>query len=146
MESKDAVIFESLRQNSRKTVKEIARETGIPRTTVFERIRKMEKSGLIKAYTVRPDYDKLELPILAYVFVAYDPSRHVTQKDLAAQIAKLPGVFEVCIVAGEWDIIVKVRGKSLTAIGELVVGKMKEISGVAKTLTFPVFYLIKEEC
>ncbi len=146
LEQKDAVILDSLRQNSRKTVKEVAKETGIPRTTVFERVRKMEESGVIKSYSVRPDYAKLDQETLAFIFAGYEPSRQVSQQDVAKEIAKLPGVFEVHIIAGEWDILAKVRGKSLGAIGSMVVDRMRGIPGVSKTLTFPVFFTTKEEC
>ncbi len=145
LDKKGLQILDALRQNSRKTVKEIAKETGVPRTTVFERIRRMEQTGLIKAYSLVPDYAQLELGTLAYVLISYDKSAHLSQKEVAQAIARLPGVSEVHIMSGEWDLLAKVRGKSMQAIGDLVVGKIRGLAGVEKTHTMPVFYPIKEE-
>ncbi len=145
LDKKDLQILDSLRQNSRKTVKEIAIEIGMPRTTVFERIRRLEAGGVIKSYTAFLDYEKLDLSTTAFVMVAYDPSKHIGQKQVAGEIAKLTGVYEVYIVSGEWDLMAKVRGKTMTSIGDLVVGKIREMPGVAKTLTFPAFYTIREQ-
>ena len=146
LDKKDAIILDSLRQNSRKTVKEIGRETGIPRTTVFERIKRMEHNQVIKGYSVKPDYEKIGFPTTAFTMVAHNGSAGVSQKSVAKEIAKLPGVYEVQIVAGEWDMLVKVRGRSLESIGDLVVGRMRDITGIARTLTYSVFYTIREDC
>ena len=78
--------------------------------------------------------------------VAHNGSAGVSQKSVAKEIAKLPGVYEVQIIAGEWDMLVKVRGRSLESIGDLVVGRMRDITGIARTLTYSVFYTIREDC
>ena len=56
--NKDLQILNHLRKNSRKTITNISRDTGIPVTTVFERIRKQEKN-LIKKHTSLLDFKKM---------------------------------------------------------------------------------------
>ncbi|EMR74764.1 transcriptional regulator [Thermoplasmatales archaeon SCGC AB-540-F20] len=65
--------------------------------------------------------------------------------NLARRIAKLQGINEVHIISGEYDLLLKVRGKSLEEIGKLVVDKLRELKGVGRTLTCACFETVKEE-
>jgi len=57
----------------------------------------------------------------------------------------MPGVYEVHIVTGEYDLLIKVRGKTIEEIGKLVVDKLRVLQGVWKTHTSACFETIKEE-
>ncbi len=143
-DSKDFQILEELEKNSRASIKEIARKTRLPRTTVFDRLKKMEKEKLIQKYTVQPDYAKLGKPATAFILVKYAPLKEIPQKTVAQKIAKLSPVFEVHMISGEWDILVKVRAKDLKEIGELVIEKIRAIEGVSATLSCASFSSVKE--
>ncbi len=73
------------------------------------------------------------------------PNPDLSKRQLAKRIAKIPGVYEVHIISGEYDLLLKVRGKSLEDIGKLVVDKLRQLKGVGKTLTFACFETVKEE-
>ena len=70
---------------------------------------------------------------------------NVSQRELAKRIAELSGVYEVHIISGEYDLLLKVRGKSLEEIGKLVVDKLRQLKGVGRTLTCACFETVKEE-
>jgi Lrp/AsnC family leucine-responsive transcriptional regulator len=145
LDEKDTEIIEQLRKNSRESTALISRKTGIPRVTVHERIRKLVEKGIIRRFTVLPDYKKMGLPTTAFVLVSYTPHSKMTQVELAEKIAKLPNVFEVHVLAGEWDLILKTRAESIEAIGRLVVNRLRELEGVGKTLTIACFETAKDE-
>ena len=67
------------------------------------------------------------------------------QADVAKKVAALPGVSEVHILAGEWDLVAKARGQSLEEVGKMVVGRLREVGGIARSVTMPVFVTVKEE-
>lgn len=50
-------------------------------------------------------------------------------------IRKIKGVKSAHIVAGPFDLIMHVEGKSLEEIGELVISKVRKMSGVTNTVT-----------
>jgi len=143
-DEKDQAILEELKRNARITTTEIAKKTRIPRVTVHERIRKLKKGGVIKLFTVVPDYGKLGRPSTAFILVAYAQGP-VSQRELAKKISLLPGVFEVYAITGGWDFLVKARGASLQEIGELVVGKPRALPEGARIQTIACFNTIKEE-
>lgn len=145
LDEKDLRILRELKEDSSRSVKEIAKRLGIPRTTVQERINRMRRKGVIKGFTIKLDYSKLGKPITAFILVSFMPGPHISQKKLAHQIAELPDVHEVHLISGEWDILIKVRGASMEEIGELVIERLRAMEGVARTVTCASFYTAKEE-
>jgi DNA-binding Lrp family transcriptional regulator len=145
LDEKDERILEELKKDARMSTADIARRTGLPRVTVHERIKKMKEKGIIKKFTALLDYAKVGKPTTAFVLVSYDPHGEITQRKLAEKLAKLEGVYEVHILAGEWDLLLKVRGESVEGIGKLVVDKLREIGGIGRTVTLTCFSTAKEE-
>jgi len=144
LDEKDSSILEELMMDSRKTTKAIARELGIPRATVHDRIVKMEQKHIIKKYTAVPDYSQLGLGVIAFVLVQFESERGLSQRDTADDIASISGIFEVHMISGEYDMLLKVRGSSMEEIGKLVIDRLREVKGVARTLTCACFTTVKE--
>ncbi|MHA1124546.1 MAG: Lrp/AsnC family transcriptional regulator [Candidatus Heimdallarchaeota archaeon] len=142
VDEKDRLILQQLRNDARMPTKRIAANLDIPRVTVHTRIEKMKDEGVILGFTVRTDYKKTGLPVTAFVFANFGEA-NLTQQELANQIAKLPNVYEVHLISGEWDILIKLRGESLEQIGRIVLDQIRPIKGVAKTITCAAFSTIK---
>ena len=144
LDDKDRSILEALTQDSRKTTKGIARELDIPRATVHDRIARMEKRGVIKRYTAVPDYGQLGVGVTAFILAQFDHAEGRSQRETAEEIADIDGIFEVHLISGEYDILLKVRGASMEEIGNLVVDKLRDVKGVSRTLTCASFSTVKE--
>ena len=144
-DNKDKIILAELKKNSRNSTKNIANRVKIPRVTVHDRIKKMVERGIIKSFNVTIDYKKIGYSSEVFIFVSFLPNPEVSQRQLAKRIAKLTGVSEVHIISGEYDLLLKVRGKSLEEIGKLVIEKLRQLQGVSRTLTCACFETVKEE-
>jgi Lrp/AsnC family leucine-responsive transcriptional regulator len=145
MDKKDEMILAELKKNARNSTKKIATNTGVPRVTVHDHIQKMIEKGIIKSFNVSIDYKKIGFSTEVFIFISFLPNHDISQRQLAKSIAKLPGVHEVHIISGEYDLLLKVRGKTLEDIGVLVVDKLRQFKGVGRTLTFACFETVKEE-
>ena len=66
------------------------------------------------------------------------------QRQIAKEVARFPEVQEVHIIAGDWDILIKVKEKDVASIGRFVVDKLRTVQGIEKTLTCMVFDTVKE--
>ena len=141
----DAKILSALRRDASRPVTKLARDLDLKRSTVQHRIEKMRESGVIKRTVAIPDYDKIGLPVTAIILVTFLPANDRLQHDVAEEIAMIENIVEVHVVAGSWDIIVKARGASLKEIGELVVDRLRRVSGVGQTITCGCFFTLKEE-
>ena len=144
LDEKDTAILEELMKDSRKTTKAIAKELDIPRATVHDRIARLERKGVIRKYTAIPDYREMGLGVTAFILVQFDHADGKSQRDTAEEIAEIQGIFEVHLISGEYDILLKVRGSSMEEIGQLVVDKLRDVKGVARTLTCASFATVKE--
>jgi len=142
LDDKDIMILELLKENSKLTTHKISKKTAIPITTVHNRIKKLEKEGIIKGYTVVLDYAKLGRSMRAFVLATVTymlPSgQKISQEDAAKRIRKIAGVEGVCIVTGGTDIIIEVRVKDVDELNDFVVRKLRNVEGVDKTQTMIV--------
>ncbi|NWF95997.1 MAG: Lrp/AsnC family transcriptional regulator [Candidatus Thorarchaeota archaeon] len=145
LDEEDMRILEELRHDAGRPVRAIASELGMRRSTVQYRIERMKQQGIIKRIVAVPNYSVIGLGVTAIVLVTYMPQKMKSQEEVAAEIAAIQGVSEVHIVAGSWDIILKVRGNSLEEIGNLVLNRLRKIQGVGQTVTCGCFFTLKEE-
>ena len=143
LDEKDEKILRTLIDDGRKSIVEISDELGIPRATVQERLKKMVESGVIRKFVAIPDYSKIGKRVTAYVFVTFRSQENVTQQSLWEQASKLPGVYEVSAISGEWDALLKVRANSVEEIGTFVVDRLRATKGIEKTQTCVAFHEVK---
>jgi Lrp/AsnC family transcriptional regulator, leucine-responsive regulatory protein len=143
LDEKDLAILKALGEDSRRTTKAISEDLGIPRATVHERIKRMVEKGIIKRFTITLDHSALGEPIVAFILVSFLPNAKASQREVAQRISHLDGVYEVHLISGEYDMLVKVRGKSMEDIGALVIDRIREVKGVGRTLTCVSFAQIK---
>lgn len=143
MDQKDRMILEYLIENGRDKISDIARTLDIPRVTVHERIQGMVHRGIIQKFTVVPDYEALGIPFVAFIFVGFHSVNKVSQRELARKISQIKEVEEVHIIAGEWDLLLKVRTRSFKEIGDLVLDSLREMEGVERTETITIFQTVK---
>ena len=141
---KDEKILDELVTDGRKSVVDIADELDLPRATVQERLKKLVESGVIRRFVAIPDYSKIGKEVTAYVFVSFGSEGGLSQRKLAEEISKIRGVYEVAVISGEWDMLLKVRGGSVEEIGRLVVDRLRAMKGIEKTETCVSFQTIKE--
>jgi Lrp/AsnC family transcriptional regulator, leucine-responsive regulatory protein len=150
LDEKDLAILTLIQDDSKLTANQIAKKINSPITTVFAKIKRMETLGIIKQYRAILSPEKLNLGTSAFILaqVSYrtknDNETSITQRDVAEEIARFPEVQEVHIIAGDWDLLVKLRAESVDAVGKFVVDKLRSIKGLDKTLTSMVFETVKE--
>ena len=142
MDKKDEKILELLRENSKLTTHQISKKTLIPITTVHNRIKKLEKEGIIKKYTLELDNKKLGKTIAAYVHITVDyrllKELKMSQQELAKKIKQVESVEEAAMVTGGTDIVIKVRAGDIDELDEFVTKKLRNIGGIEKTQTMVI--------
>ena len=148
IDEKDFRILALLQKNCRMTSKEIARKIDSPVTTVFAKIKRMEKLGIIKDYKAVLDARKLHMGTTAFILASFSyrlkGEELLSQREIGRQIASFPEVQEVHIITGDWDILIKVKEKDVDAIGNFVIDRLRTVKGIEKTLTCMVFETEKE--
>jgi DNA-binding Lrp family transcriptional regulator len=149
LDEKDLAILGYIQKNCKLTAREISRKIDSPITTVFAKTKRMEELGIIKEYRAVLDPRRLDNSATAFILAsvsygAKNNDREISQRDIACDIAKFPEVQEVHIITGDWDLLVKLKGKDVDTIGKIVIDKLRTVKGIEKTLTCMVFETCKE--
>ena len=144
IDEKDKQLLSLLQKNCKLSLRELSQITEMRETTIFARIKRLEKEGIIKEYRAILDPKAIGKNVLSFVLIKYDPSAGIKQREVAEKIANLPEIQEVHIIAGDWDMIAKVREKDVEGLGKAVLDKIREIKGVKETVSLIVFESIKK--
>jgi Lrp/AsnC family leucine-responsive transcriptional regulator len=138
----DRAILALLQENARTPNSEIARRVGLAPSAILERIRKLERSGIILGYEPRIDPHALDAGLVAFVFVYAEES--IGGLGAGREIARLPEVQEVHQIAGEDCYLVKVRVANTEALGALLREGIGTIKSIRSTRTTIVLSSVKE--
>ncbi len=112
-------------------------------SAVLERLRKLEKKGILKGYETRLEPHAAGLGLLAFVMVK--TNERDCNMSAGVALANLPEVLEIHNVAGEDCYLLKVRTPSPEALGRLLREKINAIDTVTSTRSTVVLETIKEE-
>jgi DNA-binding Lrp family transcriptional regulator len=142
----DVKVLEAIQRDSKRTTAEIARELGIPVTTVYSKIRRLENLKLIKGYHALLDGKKLGKSTTAFILVtvSYATQSQDLDREVANQVSQFGEVQEVHLVSGEWDFIIKLRSSNIESVGKFIAEKLRTVKGIDRTVTCLVFETAKE--
>lgn len=138
----DRQILSIVQDCARTNNAEIARQVGMAPSAVLERVRKLEKRGVIGCYEARLSPRALGLGLLAFVFVKTDET--LARQSTGESLAEIPEVQEVHHVAGEDCYLIKVRAESPQALGRLLRETLGKIPSVLSTRSTIVLDTVKE--
>jgi Lrp/AsnC family transcriptional regulator for asnA, asnC and gidA len=144
LDSLDWKILEALQENSKQTYSEVGRQLGVAHSTVYDRIRKMEKNGVIKKWTVDIDHEKIGMNyVTARMTVYTDPKE---SENVAKALSEAKEVLEVSMsLSEELLIIVKVIARDQDELHSFIAKKVAPLQGVLRIRTSIVTKKIKEE-
>jgi DNA-binding Lrp family transcriptional regulator len=128
---KDEELIALLKSDSREPVASLARKLGLSRTTVQDRLRRLEDAGVIAAYTIRLARDMDQGGMRAFVTLAVEPRRQV---EVGKQLARFPQIETLQTVSGKFDLIAQVKTGSSEAMDRLI-DSIGQIPGVTRIET-----------
>jgi Lrp/AsnC family leucine-responsive transcriptional regulator len=130
LDKKDFALLEALQQNASQRLEDLARLVNLAPSSVHDRLRRLERSGIIRNWTVKLDAIGLGLGVLA--FVGLQMSRPCSEVMEALQA--FPAIEECHSVAGRLCIVLKVRSPDTAGLLALI-EKLRKIPGIEQTET-----------
>lgn len=148
LDEKDRKILRELERDCRQRTNAIANATNIPVTTVHNRIKKLSSSGHISSFRAVLDPDKLEKPLVSFVFVSLNRNSEQddtkSDRELIAKIASHPAVQEVHTVTGDWDLLLKIRAKDIGELEDIITSELREPKLIERAQTICAMATYKE--
>jgi Lrp/AsnC family leucine-responsive transcriptional regulator len=137
----DHEILNILQDNARTSNAEIARRVGMAPSAVLERVRKLERRGVIQGFEARIDPRSLQRSLTAFTLVRTEES--VGTLATGESLKNIPGVLEVHYCAGQDSYLVKLRARDPEALAGMI-REFGQIDTVRDTQTTVVLSTIKE--
>ncbi len=135
-------ILRILQQKARVPNVEVARQVNMAPSAVLERIRKLEKQGIIDGYEVILNPKSFNRDMVAFVHVFLEKGTDPAQA--GKTLAQIPEVQEIHFITGSDCLLVKVRVSGASALSDTVSGKISAINEVTRTKTDIVLKTFKE--
>ncbi|MFM7295298.1 MAG: Lrp/AsnC family transcriptional regulator [Burkholderiales bacterium] len=127
----ETLLLDILRRDARRSVAEIARELGLARATVQERIRRLEEGGVIEGYTVRLNPAHSRSRVTAHTLVRIDARK---ADGLYAKLKRMPSVSGIYAISGEFDVLVVLQAETTADLDEAL-DILGRYDGVERTQT-----------
>ncbi|MFV8280341.1 Lrp/AsnC family transcriptional regulator [Christiangramia marina] len=130
----DKTILNYLMKDAKKPILEIAKNIGITGAAVHQRLRKLEKSGLIEGSKMMLDARLLGYKTMAFVGVYLDKA--VSNPQAVKQLSEIPEVIECHYTTGNWSIFLKILCRDNEHLMVVLNKNIQAIDGVSRTETF----------
>ncbi|ACV79279.1 transcriptional regulator, AsnC family [Nakamurella multipartita DSM 44233] len=132
LEDLDARIAAVLAADGRCSYTDLAEKVGLSVSAVHQRVRRLEKRGVIRGYTAQIDSEQIGLPLTA--FVSLTPIDPAAPDDYPHRLAQMPEIEACHSVAGVESYIVKVRVQSPAAL-EALLARIRGTAGMTTRTT-----------
>jgi Lrp/AsnC family leucine-responsive transcriptional regulator len=141
----DKKILEILQLNSNQSIKQIASQLNLTNTPVHERIKKLEKSGIIESYSANIDTKKIGKDLMVYTSVSLKEHTKDYLLNFETKVQSITEVIECHHVSGEHDYLLKVILKNMDDYRDFLTNKLAKIANIGNVHSSFVVGVIKEK-
>jgi len=131
IDSIDVKILEILQDSAKISHKEISEKLNLSRTPVFERIRKLERRGIIQKYITILDRKKIEKNLMVFCFVTLKEHGLQPVNEFKKTIDSYNQVMECYHIAGNFDFFLKVIVNTVDEYQNFVLNKLSTIKNLS---------------
>lgn len=124
LDSVDKSILSRLQKDSKTTIKELSVHLGLSGTAIYERIRKMERRGIIEAYTVQVNKELVDLGFVVFCQIKLKEHRHEYLIKFEKEVIKFTEVLECYNVSGDYDYLLKITVKDMQGYHQFLNDKL----------------------
>jgi Lrp/AsnC family transcriptional regulator len=140
----DKQLLELLQNDSKLNIKEMAAKLNLTKTPVYERIKKLEKAGVIEKYVAVVNRKKLAANMVVFCTVTLDSQKLEQINIFNEAISKIPEVVECYLMGGSNDFLLKVVVKDLNEYHLFSSGKLAALPNLSQIRSTFVLNEIKK--
>ncbi|GAA0871822.1 Lrp/AsnC family transcriptional regulator [Gangjinia marincola] len=122
-----------LQHDSKQTNKALANKLNLSITAVYERIKKLERNGVIRNYAALIDPEKVSRAFIAFCQIKLIQHSEQHIKLFEKEILRLKEVLSCYHISGEYDYIIKIYVENMAAYREFMVTKLTAIAHIGST-------------
>lgn len=130
----DLALLQLLATDARASQRSLARELGMSAPAIGERIARMERTGVIRGYSVVLDWGAAGFPVVIYL--AITAAQGYDLGPVMTAVSRLPEVEDVMVVTGDLDLLARLRVRDHAHLRTVLLEKIWQVSGVQRTETY----------
>ena len=133
LDEMDKQLVKLLQENCKKTTKEYADTLQLSKTAVYERIRRLERNGVITDYVALVNKKKVnrDFTVLCHIRLVQHTKENVLKFE--REVLKLDEVSECFHVGGDYDYILKINVEDMKSYREFMIAKLTAINNIGNT-------------
>lgn len=139
----DLHILSILQTDGRIVMKDLAEQVGLSLTPCIERVKRMERDGVIAGYQARVTPQALGLQILVFVEITLRQKSEAAFERFRRAMLSLPEVMECHLVSGDFDYLIKARIPEMTEYRRLL-GEILHVADGGQSKSYVVMEEVKE--
>jgi Lrp/AsnC family leucine-responsive transcriptional regulator len=140
----DRNILRELQQNGRLSYADLARKVGLTTTPCIERVRRMERDGVITGFSALVNPRAVGAALVVFVQIRLSRTSQDNFEQFKAAASELPEVQECYLVSGNFDYLIKARVADMAAYRELLGETLLGLPGVQESTSYVVMETVKE--
>lgn len=129
----DRKLLSLLQEDSRRTTKELSLKLNLSATAVYERVKKLEREGVITRYVALLDRKKVDKGFVVFCHIKLMQHTREYLTKFEHEITRLDEVLECYHVSGDYDYILKIYVKDMEAYREFMVTKLTTLQHIGST-------------
>lgn len=133
LDATDRKLLMFLQQDAKQTTKALSNKLGLSVTAVFERVRKLEREGIISKYVALLEKEKIGKGFIVFCHVKLVQHTREFVNQFENEVKSLPEVLECYHVSGDYDYILKVVVADMAAYREFLVTKLTTLHHIGST-------------
>ena len=144
LDKKDKLILSLLQEDSTLSVKEISEKIGLTFTPTYERIKNLEKQGVVEKYVAILNREKLGINIVVYCNIRLKEQSQKTLKEFEDYISKYDEVQEIISLSGEYDYMLKILASDINSYNNFTVNIISNGPNIGQYHSYIVLAEVKK--
>ncbi|OTG65644.1 AsnC family transcriptional regulator [Acinetobacter sp. ANC 4470] len=140
----DHQILEILQRDGRIAISELASRINLSTTPCSERVKRLERDGIIMGYYARLNPELVNRNLLVFLEIKLSAKSGDVFDQVARDLIEIPEVLECHLISGEFDYLVKARLKEMSAYRRLLGDLLKKLPSSASSHSYIVMEEVKE--
>lgn len=140
----DHKILGLLQQDGRLSMKDLADAIGLTITPCVERVKRLERDGVIMGYYARLNPESLGASLLVFVELTLGAKSGVIFDTFKREVLRIPEVQECHLVSGDFDYLVKARIGEMNQYRRLLGDILLQLPGAVQSKSYVVMEEVKE--
>jgi Lrp/AsnC family leucine-responsive transcriptional regulator len=139
----DLHILSILQLDARIVMKDLAEQVGLSLTPCIERVKRMERDGVITGYHARVNPQAMGLQILVFVEITLHQKSEKAFDSFRRAMLGIPEVMECHLVSGDFDYLIKARIPEMSEYRRLL-GEILHVADAGQSKSYVVMEELKE--